>query len=637
MKKGFKRFLSGALATVMAVTTLSFGMVSEAFAADYSNNNVTTQSTSKAWDYSDSSVTGTLKVGDTFDGITVDALGEKNSKINSGNLSLQEGTKISIPVPVNSEGTLTIYASANQDQRIATLEGNEIRMTKPSASGTFTSNETEDGDLDLTFSGGEYKPTKFEVTLTSGTFGEVETYTINGKCTGLAASTEFELSNGTNSYKAIVNDDGSSYTISTQTGAFDTTKIYTASLANYAVDYGTANGVKLTVDPSDNTRYTADVTINFIKGELTSVPEGTYTYSEIEKGLPNFDISGITEGLNTGKYRGEIKFILDKAATVTVIGKCGSSDTSKSVTLSLGTYLNENIIGGGAVTEYRAENVPAGTYVLSMISDNTTFQMNSIIITYNGTEPPTGDTEASVIEDKAKLTFEEEDVMDTKFTSDEDKVFNDYFTIHGIAEKSQITKGSKTFDNGAFDYYGEFKTGSNKGTITFTTSGAGTVQIAARSSSKDDTRTVTVEGTKNGVLGTTYVTPLNGADTFNSSAIITLPSADTYTIKCDGATNYFAVTVVVGNGIDTKTGGSIFADTVDSYAIAKVSSADLGSTSLDVKVGNYAFNTNTVFKQVVIDGNVITADELGTDYIYAVKIAEAAGADFDFTTQFNVQ
>lgn len=637
MKKSFKRFLSSVLATVMAVAGMSIGMTTNAMAAAYDQANVTQTATSKTWDFSGNAIGVTLKSGDTVNGIVIGTIA--STKLHaSGYFTTKAGSTISIPVPVNSEGKLTAVCNGDQSSRYATLEGNNIVMAKAGSSANFTAAETADGDLDLSFAGGEFKCLTFTVELTSGSFGEVATYTLTGACSGLAAGTKFDLVGGDKTYEATVAADGASYSVSTQAGAFDTTVTYTADLANYTASYDTASGVTLTVDAADATKFTATPAITFTEDQLTAIPAGTYNNDAITAGKPNFDVSGLVG--SAGKYTGDIKFILSDTATVTVNGKCGSSTAGKTASASIGSqsYTAE---AGGSNTDYVFSNVAAGETTLTLASTDTTFQIVSITISYGETS-----TESTSEEQSSETTSEEQssevsteapagaitdksaianfDSVTGTDTTGSDVTIGDFTILAGSS--SALDKSSYKFD-GLGEFSTRYKTGgkttltsgvpSNRA-IKFTTAGAGVVQVAARGSG-NSSRTINVYGSDGTVVGS--------ATSENQVGVIltaTLPKADTYYIASpDNGFAIYSVNVVIGEGTEAVTAGNVFVETSDAYMIAKVSAADLAANKIVVSANGGSVEDTVVYKAAIIDGHYITAEELGADYIYVVKAVNA--------------
>lgn len=202
MKKGFKRFLSGALATVMAVAGMTIGMATSAMAADYEYGTVTqTSETVKEWGFTTNMPSGNsnqnLVTGDTINGsITITATGSKANSLKraSGDncLSIQPDGAFSIPVPANSTGTIYIQAtSGNEERNVSFEDGTETKTlimntSTTGNSATFTAAATSSGGITLTAAGGECKIGLIRITLDDDfSFGEVTTYNWTLDITGL--------------------------------------------------------------------------------------------------------------------------------------------------------------------------------------------------------------------------------------------------------------------------------------------------------------------------------------------------------------------------------------------------------------------------------------------------------------------
>ena len=639
MKKGFKRFLSSVLATVMAVAGMTIGMTTTASAATYSYEYIPTNPVVNTNGYFTASTSYNTTAAALATTSVTNIAGEE--------VTLSRGLKL------NSSAQFEFTVSGTADVTVIWASRlDKTPTTKVNIAGTEYSAAPADGlqTTKLSVSAGNYsiKRTAAEgvlyyVRVDETVDGTLSDYKITGTCN--LTDTTFKVGE----YDAVVDASGNwTVTESAAEAPFGVGDSLAVSINGYS-----ANPATVTLTSGADDKSFVGGSIEFSQLPLSAISAGTYTYQQVEAGLPNFDVTGITSGLGTGKYRGDIKFILGDTATVTVNGKCGYSDTAKSVTVTLGSYLNETVVGGGAAADYTASNVPAGEYTLSMVSDNTTFQLVSITITYGGTiesssestssevssseesssEDTTSAPVGNVITDKATLT------ADAAFTTlTEDQVSGQFVILNGVS----ADKNTKTIDGlGTYDFRlkANGKTTLSNGVpsnraIKFTTAGAGTLQVVAMAGSDKENRDFNVYASDGTIIKTVNVSGVVCVQ----SELITLPKADTYYIACPSAAcNFYSINVVIGDGVTTATGGSVFADLVDSYAIAKVSAADLDNASLDVKVGDYTANTTTVFQQVVIDGNIITAAELGTDYIYAVKIAGANGASFDFTTQLNAQ
>ncbi len=120
---------------------------------------------------------------------------------------------------------------------------------------------------------------------------------------------------------------------------------------------------------------------------------------------------------------------------------------------------------------------------------------------------------------------------------------------------------------------------------------------------------------------------------------IALPKADTYYIACPSAAcNFYSVNVVVGGSTNTATGGKVIADQADSYVFATLSAADMAAASMDVKIGDQTdAGIVNVYESAVINGQLVTAKDLGADYLYVIKVAGTNGMAFDFTTVLNAE
>lgn len=177
MKKTFKRFLSGALATVMAVAGMAIGMTTSAYAADQAYGTVTVESTQvKSWDFTTNMPSGSnvnLKAGDTVNGITFTAVPKTNLN-KSGYLSAGIGTVFTVPVPANSTGTIYVKAtSGNSGRNVSFTDGTETKTMimntgTTNNSATFTAAATSSGVITLTAAGGECKIGLIQITLDEG-------------------------------------------------------------------------------------------------------------------------------------------------------------------------------------------------------------------------------------------------------------------------------------------------------------------------------------------------------------------------------------------------------------------------------------------------------------------------------------
>ena len=231
---------------------------------------------------------------------------------------------------------------------------------------------------------------------------------------------------------------------------------------------------------------------------------------------------------------------------------------------------------------------------------------------------------ATAIADKATLTF---DSFVGTGTEASEVVLSDYFTIIPRSG-SAIEKNSYTFD-GLGDYTSRYKTGGksaltdsvpSSGAIKFATADAGVLQVAVRASGNGE-RTLSVYDSTGAEIGSVTSTDTNGR-----ILNVTLPKADTYYIAATNGYTVYSVNVVVGESITSvDTTKSVFTDTNDAYVIAKVSSNDVvaGNTLVMSSDGQEAVESDVVYKGAIIDGQYVTAEEIGADFIYVVKAVGA--------------
>ncbi len=384
MKKTFKRFLSSALAAVMAASVLSVGMVTSASAEEKGFGTIEITKTTTTWDFSSNipNSSESLANNDTLHGIIVtNGSGKATLKGSEKNLSFQNDDAIAVPVPKDSVGTATLISKSSDSTRHATLNGVKKDQTKDDgAIYDFNATETNDGFLNFSFStdssGKEYKFQKLIVTLTSGEFEVPTTYKLTGKCTGLSKGDSFVLKKDDVSYTVTVGEEGA-YSYSTQTATI-TAGSYDVVLKDYAIE---PNKVNITAKANSETEFEISETINFTKLTLEEIASGTYKPADIEAGLPNFDTSDLTVA-GTESYRGTLKFKLSSDAVVTINGKCGSSTSGRSVTVKLGD-LSKTASAGGSDEDFVA-NVPAGDATLTLDSTNTGLKINTLKIEYVG-------------------------------------------------------------------------------------------------------------------------------------------------------------------------------------------------------------------------------------------------------------
>jgi hypothetical protein len=693
MKK-FKRVLSSLLAAALTVSAVAVANVSSVFAEDTVNTYyyLPAESINTGTHFTKSGSTATsYNLAGSFS-----FTGETNTHTTSTN---QDSLKMdgSGAVTFSVEGTATVelvyslrtnktgdsylkYVDANENETTLTDTATNDSYTKSSFSlnsGTYTIKRASGQEMRL-----------YGIKLVDTISANSKAYTISGT-SNLSSGDTFKIGE----YTANV----------TAGGAWSCTK--NAETAPFAVgdelavskdEYDVSPSPITLAEGSNDTSFDGG-SLTFTKKELTNIGEGTYTAAQIENGLPNFDKSGLTVS-STGKYTGNLKLKLSDVATITVNGKCGSTDSAKDASVSIGEE-SYTSIGGSDLTDYEFVNVPAGDVTIAFAGNSTQFQVASITIAYGKVDVQTYTWKLDTSKltngiDTTKLSFKDETttkLSNTLVYSGANYVINaDNATVTGEADgdnvvtvtpedswfsKSSVITDKETLvftasagtattesnviignftilagsssaiesNNASFEGLGtldaRYKNGGKttfsnnvptNRAIKFTTSGAGAVQIALRGSSGSK-RTLNVynsTGTISGGLTTT--------DTDTHILNVTLTGADTYYIASpDNGFGIYSVNVVVGETIDNATNGKVLSDTEDSYIIAgvtadEVANADNSEISISVN-NNDAVTSNTVYKGVIIDGQYVSAEELGLNYIYVVK---AVGAAFDDVKDF---
>jgi hypothetical protein len=475
-------------------------------------------------------------------------------------------------------------------------------------------------------------------------FEALNEYSLSGSCTGLDAGQTFEITNGDNSYLATVGSDGQSYHIkfmsSDEDACFDTTKSYTASLRNYFVSYNGADN--FTITKNEDGTYSATPEITFEKAPFTAIPGGTYSAEDIDAGLPYFNMTNLEKRNSAGNYRGEISIKTSAKASIKIIGTCASSDSEKDVVLSFGD-IEETIKGGTAAKSYKYVTDGAETVDIDMTSKTTTFKITAIVVDYSDTteaEPVVAET----ITDKEMLTVNADDMTtanslalptDDKYVTTEDMASGSFVLMSGVtvdaAKKSVEGIGDFTHRiklNGATVL--EDGVPANRA-IKFTTDSEGVLQVTSLSATSSEDRSWCVYNSNGDVIATQSAPAGVSGSVPEVSDIIVLPKADTYYIACpEKACNFYSVNVVTGKGLTSADNGKVFADKTNSYIIVPVDKATAETNDeLIVTLGNNGKtdSTSKIFEKAVIDGCLVSAEDIGSDYMYVIKINDANGND----------
>ena len=649
MKKSFKRFLSSVLATVMAVAGMSIGMTTTASAAVNSYEYYPAATVVNTNNYF--TVTGSEQK-------TAAALADTSSITNIAGeaINLTKGIKYDSKGSVSftttaPSSTVTVYWSARMNQTNTCslqLDTTQIGNDATSADGLQMSVATgvAAGNHSITRKLSK-EAVLYYVRVDEEFSGETHDYKVTGTCNLTSGS--FTIGDMT----ATVATDGTWTATKTASSApFAIGDTLAVSLGQYDADPASV----VLASGADEYTFTAG-NINFTQKSLSAIPAGTYTATQIEAGLPNFDISAING--TGGKYTGDIKMILSDTATITVNGKCGSSTAGRTASVSIGSE-SFTAEAGGSNTDYVFSNVAAGETTLTFTSSNTTFQVASITIAYGetstestesttegsteSTEVTTESTEATteapipsgdVITDKAVLT-----ATDAITTLTADTAVGQFTLMTGISADKNAKSVEGVGEYG-FRIKSNGKTTLDKTTnvptnraIKFATSDAANLQVIAMSGSSSAVRDYAVYASDG-----TIVQTVSASGTELTITNIALPKADTYYIACPSAAcNFYSVNVVVGGSTNTATGGKVIADQADSYVFATLSAADMAAASMDVKIGDQTdAGIVNVYESAVINGQLVTAKDLGADYLYVIKVAGTNGMAFDFTTVLNAE
>lgn len=678
MKKSFKRFLSSVLATVVAVASMSIGMTVTASAATNTYELIPSATEVNTDDYFGGSHSFQTNSGALAATSVVNAAGETVTISRGYKLN---GSSTYTFTTTSDSSTVTMIWSARQDKTSTCTAGLDgVLDTATPADGLKTKTYTNVAAGTHTIARGASEGVLYYIRVDETFSDNAKTYTINGTCN--LANTSFTIGDMDATVDASGNWTASKVTESAPFAVGDSLAV---SLTEYAAS---PESVTLAAGTDEFTFDGGNIT--FTKYELQAIAEGTYSASNIEAGLPNFDKSSLVID-GTGKYKtSSLKIMLSDVATITVNGKCGSttSGRSASVTVNGETYTSN---AGDEFTDYTFVNVPAGEQTIAFESSNTTFQVASITVTYGSTVVTTYtwvlDTNALTIGiDTSKLSLANSTTTSTtntlQYTGTGYTLNADNVTVTGTPDaENKITvtpqdswftevappagaitdKATLTFDttvsqlaaatdygyftlledvsvdkngkavDGLGSYTHRIKTSgkttlvnnvpSNRA-IKFSTADAATLQFVAMSSSSSKVAKVNVYASDGTIVDSVEV---DGA----SAHLVTmkLPKADTYYMATDTqAFNVYSVNVVVGETITSvDTTKSVFTDTTDAYVIAKVSSADVvaGNTLVMQSDGQAAVESDVVYKGAIIDGQYVTAEEIGADFIYVVKAVGA--------------
>jgi hypothetical protein len=213
---------------------------------------------------------------------------------------------------------------------------------------------------------------------------------------------------------------------------------------------------------------------------------------------------------------------------------------------------------------------------------------------------------------------------DTKSSSDSTK-YAQQFTVDGSKKTGPVTgtgytKRLKSNGKGTADYR----------CITFTVDSSATLVLEGMSSSADNTRNLNVYNSS--ASGATAVGTLTSDGNQLDGTTLDI-DAGTYYIYPDSAFNIYGVVVTTkdddtatsATGLTQVSNGAVYVTDTDTYVIAGVDSIE-NVDSLSVTVGSKKTateTTDTVYTEVQIGNEKITAEQVGKKYLYAIKLEGA--------------
>ncbi len=583
MKKGFKRFLSATLATVMAVAGMTIGMATSAMAANHEYGSVAqTSSQVKEWGFTTNMPSGSnvnLAAGDTVNDITFVTVPKANLN-KSSYLSATTGTVFNVPVPANSTGTIYVKATSGSTTRYVSFkDGTEekqliMNTSTTNNSATFTASATADGYIQLTAAGGECKIGLIQITLDAGfSFGEVTTYNWNLDLTGLTNVDGTGLSLGNATTTALSNTlsyTGTGFTLKdTYATITDATAGVTVDSANNTVTVKptddwfdvVAPRNYVSVEPSENGNM---VTYNFIQDDntekyLVSVNDATKSSTTA---YTAFSVDGTSDNdcyvtLDTTGAK-----LCDDSATAAVKLMIPYSASTGKVTVSGRVTPTNNIGGKWKLVDLGCVSVATDDKKMVTLTDN-----NQVTST-----------------DNVGVAVKNQPI--------------DYVVTIDFAAKTAsgtITNGatSKEFTNVPFE-----AGTTNMGAIAFTTNNGNSISAGNDRGLLVPYVTITAEESTSPVVTTT--------DANSKPGVITVGDAN------------YVVSVVSSE--DAKTASSLVQKTAAGDEIA---------------------STDTVYKQIVLDGNTYTAKDINpnageNDYVFA-SIVNNDNATEQVTVITNIQ
>lgn len=374
MKISFKKFISSALATVMAMACVGVVNVSSVFAAEnvyylyYDGGNLVNTN-----DYFGGTTSSTLNSSYilstpfTFDGESESHTCSYAMKLNSSgqvtfNVTGTATVEFFWSNRTNKTGTSTLKVDGTNTNETATETTMGHAKVENLTAGSHTITRGESIELAL-----------YAVKVTDVVSDDAKDYTISGSSN--VANTTFTLTKGNEVLEAEVGADGSWKVSKTaETSPFTVGDEYTVALSEYSAE---PSSIKLAAGSNDTEFVGGD--IQFTKLALANLENKTYKGDDIALGLPNFEKQSNlkTQGTGNVKFIGDFKFKLGEASKIDMNMHTGSStsgvDADVKVSDSNGEVLYEKVIRGGIdnkQTDYFMY-LPAGEYTVSISSTAT--------------------------------------------------------------------------------------------------------------------------------------------------------------------------------------------------------------------------------------------------------------------------
>ncbi len=242
-----------------------------------------------------------------------------------------------------------------------------------------------DGNTNIQFTLG----TATNVTLTSTGKGMVATAQTGEEYTFAAGTETVTLPAGTYTIQGASTSSNSALTkmVLAQAASGETTTETTTAAT-------TTTTTKATTTTTTTETTTETTTSQGDQSDLTPLDAGTYSASAMLGDSTRFAVSGSS---STSQIKinesGYVEFNVNDGANVTVSFKCGSTNTSKSASITLNGKTSSTLMGGDAAQELAVTAMSGGTYrITASQSGGTTAQIISVTVSYGTVATTTTET-----------------------------------------------------------------------------------------------------------------------------------------------------------------------------------------------------------------------------------------------------